>query len=109
MQNQSEVQRLLAQIDREYEAAQNGLSGLAQGTAQHNFINARLENMEYARQELEKLVGPKKAVELVVERMNKQADKRQGSNKQKGKKLLRNKPRGRKQLRKKQKGKKQGR
>jgi hypothetical protein len=76
--SQSELQRLLAQIELEYQAAQLGLSGLAQGTAQHDFINARIENMENARQELEKLVGPEKATELVVERMKEQGDKKKG-------------------------------
>ena len=63
----TEVQRLLAQIDTEYQAAWSGLSGLAQGTAQHDFINAKLENMENARQELEKIVGENEAARLVVE------------------------------------------
>lgn len=70
--NQSEVQRLLAQIGLEYQSAQQALSGLAQGVARHDFINARVENMESARQELEKLVGEEKATELVVERVLKQ-------------------------------------
>lgn len=80
--SKSDVARLLQRFDLEYQAAQLGLSGLAQGTAQHGFITARLENMENARQELEKLVGTEEATELVVERMSKQEGKDQGSDQQ---------------------------
>lgn len=75
MSNQSDVRRLLDTIDLEYQAAWNGLSGLAQGTSQHDFINAKLERMEDARQELEKLVGENEAARMVVEQMNKSAAK----------------------------------
>jgi hypothetical protein len=95
--SQSEVRRLLEQINAEYQAAQWGLSGLAQGTAQHDFITARLENMENRRQELENLVGQEESTRLVVERMIKQEDKGQGRKKPRGRKQLRKKPRGRKQ------------
>lgn len=44
-EQRSEVARLLAQISAEYEAAQRGLTGLAYGTSQHEFITARMENM----------------------------------------------------------------
>lgn len=70
--SQSEVQRLLAEIDTQYQAAWNGLSGLAQGVARHDFINARLENMENARQALEDIVGENEAARLVVEWMNRE-------------------------------------
>ena len=43
--HQSEVARLLSKITAEYEAAQRGLSGLAYGTSQHDFITARMENL----------------------------------------------------------------
>ena len=38
-ENTSEVARLMSRIASEYEAAQSGLSGLAYGTARHDFIN----------------------------------------------------------------------
>jgi hypothetical protein len=41
----SEVARLLQQIDQECEAARPGLSGLALGTARHDFITTRLERI----------------------------------------------------------------
>ncbi len=53
----SEVARLLAQIDREYEAAQQGLSGLSQGTSQHQFINSLTERIGMLHSQLHNLVG----------------------------------------------------
>ena len=74
--NESDVQRLLRTIDTEYQAAALGLSGLALGTAQHRFITKRMENIEHAREQLVEIVGnPDEATRLVVEQMNKSADK----------------------------------
>lgn len=53
----SELTRLLSQIQAEYEAAQRGLSGLASGASQHDFIMARMENMGQLHQQLYTLVG----------------------------------------------------
>jgi len=73
---ESDVQRLLAEIDINYTAAQLGLSGLALGTSMHRFISARMERIEGARRELVQLVGDAdEATRLVVEQMNKSADK----------------------------------
>ena len=44
-ENKSEVARLLAQINSEYEAAQQSLTGLAQGIGQHRFITKRMEHI----------------------------------------------------------------
>jgi hypothetical protein len=65
----SDVARLLRQIDAEYQAAQWGLSGLAQGTAQHEFITKRMERIEDAREQLVQLVGEDQATELVVKQL----------------------------------------
>lgn len=43
MQQNSEVARLMSQIQAEREAAERGLYGLASGTAKHAFIEARAE------------------------------------------------------------------
>jgi hypothetical protein len=40
---ESEVASLMQRIDLEREAAQLGLTGLAYGTARHDFITARME------------------------------------------------------------------
>ncbi len=55
--HESEVARLLAQIDAEYEAAERGLIGLALGTTQHAFITARTEHICQLHKELWTLVG----------------------------------------------------
>ncbi len=61
----SEVARLLAQIREEYQAAQLGLSGLASGTAKHDFITTKLETMGKLQDQLETLVGDA-AIAMVV-------------------------------------------
>lgn len=65
---ESSVAQLLQQIDQEYRAAQSGLSGLASGTARHDFITARTENLGAIHEQLIALVGPEKAIALVVSR-----------------------------------------
>jgi len=65
--NQSEVARLLQQITLEYEAATHGLTGLAQGTSQHAFITAKMENMSCLREELATHVGETTATRLMCE------------------------------------------
>lgn len=69
---QSEMAKLLRQFDEEFEAAQQGLLGLAQGTPQHEFITKRMEGMEAAREGIEKIVGPDEATRLIVNQMNKE-------------------------------------
>ncbi len=63
----SEVERLRKHIRLEYEAAQRGLSGTAQGTAQHAFITKRLENMAEHHRALKQLVGEQGAREILME------------------------------------------
>jgi len=55
----SEVAHLLAQIDSEYEAAQQGLVGLAQGVSQHHFITRRTERIAELYSQLHCLVDDK--------------------------------------------------
>ena len=76
-ENQSEVARLLQRIKDEYEAAKCGLTGLALGTAQHAFITAKMENIEVARENLEKIVGPDEAIRLVVDQITTSYEKTQ--------------------------------
>ena len=56
-EQRSEVARLLSQISEEYEAAQRGLTGLACGVSQHEFITARMERMGQLHTELHSIVG----------------------------------------------------
>jgi len=69
--NESDVAKILAQIDAEYASAQQGLSGLAQGVSKHEFITKRMEGMGKAHEELAELVGEEEAAKLVAEQMNK--------------------------------------
>jgi hypothetical protein len=62
----SEIAQLKAQIDAEYEAAQRGLTGLAEGSAQHQFITSKMENMQKSLQRLIELAGPEKAREILL-------------------------------------------
>ena len=41
----SEVAQIRAQIQAEYEAAKQGLSGFASGTARHDFISTKTANI----------------------------------------------------------------
>jgi hypothetical protein len=61
------VTRLLAQIQAEYKSAVHGLSGVASGTATHQFITARMERMGKLHRELEHLVGEEEAIGLYVQ------------------------------------------
>lgn len=74
---ESEIGRILAQIDQEYQSAFLGLSGINVGTSRHDFINHRMENIGVAADELKLLVGEHEAGRLIVEQMNKSADRRQ--------------------------------
>jgi hypothetical protein len=67
-EQRSEVVRLLAQISAEYEAAQRGLSGLAYGISQHEFITARMENMGRIHTQLQSLVG-EAAIAMIAEQL----------------------------------------
>jgi hypothetical protein len=65
----SEVARLLSKITAEYEAAQRGLTGLAYGTSQHDFITARMDTMGQLHSELQIIVGDS-AIALIVDALN---------------------------------------
>lgn len=66
---QSEIAHLLQQIDLEYSAAKAALTDLSYGTAQHEFINKRMERLNTYHKELSQYVGVQEASRLLVERM----------------------------------------
>ncbi len=66
-ENKSEVARLLKQIDLEFEAAQLGMSGLAEGTARHDFINARMDQVGVFETQLATHIGKNEANRLICE------------------------------------------
>jgi len=65
----SEVARLLSQISAEYEAARRGLTGLAYGVSQHEFITARMEHMGQLHTQLQSIVGDK-AIALIADQLS---------------------------------------
>lgn len=65
----SEIARLLQQIDLEYNAARSALTDPAYGTAQHEFITARMEQLGQCHQALSQCVGTEEAARLLVERL----------------------------------------
>ena len=72
-ENKSEVARLREEIASAYEAAERALHGLALGTAQHQFITARMEHMGRSVGELVDLVGIEEASRMLVETMEQAA------------------------------------
>ena len=62
-ESKSEVASLMRRIDLEREAAQQGLTGLAYGTARHDFITAR---MERGAERILQLVQEGKYVEAIA-------------------------------------------
>lgn len=66
---QSEIAHLLKQIDLEYSAAKEALTGLICGVAQHEFITARMERLTRYHERLAQHVGVQEASRLLVEHM----------------------------------------
>jgi hypothetical protein len=67
-QNQSEVARIRALIDTEYQASHLALHGLAQGAAQHEFITKRMERI-FGHVEALSLVADPATVQEVMTRL----------------------------------------
>lgn len=65
--NQSEVARILQQIETEYVAVQRGLTGLA-ACARHAAITVRMEHMGLLHKDLQVIVGDD-AIRLIYERL----------------------------------------
>ena len=66
-ENRSEVARLRQRIAQEYEAATRGLTGLAYGTAKHEFNTRRMEQMGACHETLKQLVGEQEATRMLAE------------------------------------------
>lgn len=79
-EQRSEVARLLAQINSEYEAAQRGLFGTAAGSSRHDFITKRMEAVGQLHKQLHDLVGDA-AIAMIAEQFYQQShmDKRDHS------------------------------
>lgn len=70
---QSEVARLVQQIDAEYAAARLGLQGLSSGSARHDVIAIHMERAQAAGQQLIDTIGSEDAMPLIVRAMEKGA------------------------------------
>ena len=66
----SEVACLLGQIRVEYEAAQRGLNGFAEGHTRHHFISARYSAMGALGKKIEALVGHDASIALMFDAVN---------------------------------------
>jgi len=66
-----ELQRIISEIDDQYNAAWQALYGTSQGTAQHNFINARFDRMAELADELATHIGHEDAYLTLIKRMEK--------------------------------------
>ena len=68
--HQSEVRRLLERIDAESAAANRALYDPTLGMAKHQFITARMENIQGYHEQLAAIIDPTIATQLVVERLD---------------------------------------
>jgi hypothetical protein len=66
---ETELRRLLRQLDEEYNAAYSGINAFSSGTARHAFMNARMGNIDTCRIELTTLVG-EEALRLMIQGNN---------------------------------------
>lgn len=73
--SQSEVARIRQQIELEQQAAWLGLYGLAQGTAQHAFITAKMERIWELRDTLIPMVGEDEANRMMCESCERASNK----------------------------------
>jgi hypothetical protein len=64
--SESEVAQIRRQIQAEYEAAKQGLSGFASGTARHDFIQIRTEAIGRHHEKLVELLGPEQAISIIA-------------------------------------------
>ena len=63
--NQSEVARLREQIELQLLAMQQGLRGLASGSARHAFIQARMQRIGEYQGDLARQIGEQEADQLL--------------------------------------------
>jgi hypothetical protein len=62
----SEIAKILHTIGQEYEASKSGMEGLSSGSARHDFISKRSENIAKQHETLSQIVGPEKAIALIA-------------------------------------------
>jgi hypothetical protein len=67
----SDVAHLREQVEMEYTAMMQGLSGFAEGSAMHEFISARMARVESYHSALSKEVGEGEATQIICDLYNK--------------------------------------
>jgi hypothetical protein len=63
---ESEVARLLQEIELTYQGVKSGMYDFAEGTARHDFINTKMERLEEQRIALTRMVGSHQAMQLMT-------------------------------------------
>jgi hypothetical protein len=70
MTAQSQVAKLLAQIEDEYLAGRRALHASSAGSSRHQFLCAKMERMGQLHEQLGAIVGdPMAAMELIAQRL----------------------------------------
>ena len=64
--SKSEVSQILQKIEHEYQASQRALTGFASGTARHDFIQSKTENIGKQHEKLVELLGPEQAISIIA-------------------------------------------
>ena len=64
--SESEVARLLKEIELTYEAARNGVKGISSGSTKHAFIAMKMDHLDEQRKSLAQIVGEDQAMDLLV-------------------------------------------
>ena len=67
----SEVARLREQVELEYAAMMQGLTGFAEGSAMHAFISARMARVEGYHDKLAQELGEDEATQIICDLYNK--------------------------------------
>lgn len=75
---ESEIAQVRRRIDAEHEAGRLALAGPAYGTAQHQFIEARMEHLASVVAGLIEEFGPQGAQVLIVAAMEREVETRGG-------------------------------
>lgn len=68
--SQSEVAKLLQEVEDNFRAAQSALTGLSAGSATHTFITKKMEAINGQRVILSAIVGSDQAMQLIAERLD---------------------------------------
>jgi hypothetical protein len=63
----SEISQILRTIEQEYQASKSGMEGLSSGSARHDFISQKTQNIAKQHEHLSSIVGPEKAIAMIAD------------------------------------------